>query len=523
MFIKFEAASIEGMDSWSREMEAILGNGNGKWNVDASLPKARPKLKARADSLAQRLKEFRGLLNQYIGSQDTSTLSMSRALPSTPSSIPRGLPGPSRQQVGQCPSTPLTMPRVLQPPLIQAGQTPNTSLSMPSLQQPPLAQQVGQPSFFQVAAANEQVARLQQQGQLELDRQRVASQQLEQLAAAQWQAAAAERTAAEKIAAENRFQMQQLETAAMINQQQHQQRVLELETALLEQSALRERELQAQLRELDEQFEEVEAVDTRIKLRAAEVAELASSRAFEVERRLLVPSNMVWPPTMPTGTPTQPVISPSSSAPTFLPSASPVMGVAPSLPLTASSSGTQLLHGSRQPSLETLPQARPLNSLLPSEVPAPQLRTIESASSLRSGEMSHGTLVPAGLPRVYEAAVAIILQHGWQILHGGENAGPAWTALHWAASEGRLDVCEILLKAKADAGHRDELGKTALDYALENGQRGTASILTSLPEPEVSRSTNWSPSFNHEIDREGAQLVAALAGQGTWPRDEQRV
>jgi hypothetical protein len=124
-----------------------------------------------------------------------------------------------------------------------------------------------------------------------------------------------------------------------------------------------------------------------------------------------------------------------------------------------------------------------------------------------------GSQIPSGLPRVYEAAVTIILQHGWHVLHGGENAGPAWTALHWAAAEGRPDVCELLLRARADAGHPDELGKTALDYALENGQRSTAAILSSLPEMEADYDTTSS----------GAQFVGALAAQGTWPRDEQRV
>merc|ERR1719359_592508 len=91
-------------------------------------------------------------------------------------------------------------------------------------------------------------------------------------------------------------------------------------------------------------------------------------------------------------------------------------------------------------------------------------------SQLRRNDQRNAVL-PLGLPPVYEAAVSIVLQHGWHVLHGGENAGPAWTALHWAASEGRLDVCDVLLKANADPGHRDELGRVALDYALENGQR----------------------------------------------------
>merc|ERR1719359_1807781 len=146
-------------------------------------------------------------------------------------------------------------------------------------------------------------------------------------------------------------------------------------------------------------------------------------------------------------------------------------------------------------STATLPQLGPASE--GSMATLPQL----SKSSQGAG----GLQLPPGLPRVYEAAVSIVLQHGWQVLHDGENAGPAWTALHWAASEGRLDVCDVLLKANADPGHRDELGRVALDYALENGHHGAAAILQTAPEVEVSQtllSTSWSPSFSQNADPE---------------------
>jgi hypothetical protein len=272
---------------------------------------------------------------------------------------------------------------------------------------------------------------------------------------------AAEKLEIQRMAAEHQMQLQQLEAETVRQQQLYQEQVLQLETALLAQSTARERELQAQLKDLDNQFEEVEAADTRNKLRAAEIAELMSARAFEAEhRRLMCASNSSM-----SGSPSQLLIAASSSS---------------SLPLTRSAS--------------------------------------RGDSKLQ---------LPQGLPRVYEAAVSIVLQHGWQVLHGGDNAGPAWTALHWAASEGRLDVCDLLLRANADAGHRDELGKTALDYAYENGQHAAAAILQSAAE-EASHtvlSNSWSPS-SHQATLEAspsAQLVAALAAQGTWPRDEQRV
>jgi len=88
-----------------------------------------------------------------------------------------------------------------------------------------------------------------------------------------------------------------------------------------------------------------------------------------------------------------------------------------------------------------------------------------------------GARIPPHLPSVYRSAIALILEHGWDVLHGGENEGPSWTALHWAACEGRLDVCRLLLQASANPRHTDELGKTALEYAIESGQHSTAALL----------------------------------------------
>jgi len=90
---------------------------------------------------------------------------------------------------------------------------------------------------------------------------------------------------------------------------------------------------------------------------------------------------------------------------------------------------------------------------------------------------ARGCSLPPKLPPVYAAALSLILEHGWDCLHGGENSGPAWTALHWAALQGRDDVCEVLLQAGADPFHMDEMGKTPLDYALLKDQHAVAAML----------------------------------------------
>jgi len=95
----------------------------------------------------------------------------------------------------------------------------------------------------------------------------------------------------------------------------------------------------------------------------------------------------------------------------------------------------------------------------------------------------------ADLPRVYQESLAIILEHGWAALHGGRHARSAWTVLHWAAAQGRRDLCELLLQAEADPLHEDEEGRTALDCALEWGHQTTAALLAgeATPAPPDSR------------------------------------
>merc|ERR1719321_2249815 len=70
------------------------------------------------------------------------------------------------------------------------------------------------------------------------------------------------------------------------------------------------------------------------------------------------------------------------------------------------------------------------------------------------------------IPPVYQSAIAMVEHYGWQEVH---DCGPEWTALHWAASEGRPDVCARLLAASADPHLPDHAGRSALDYARAAG------------------------------------------------------
>eukprot|EP00928_Gymnodinium_smaydae_P029680 TRINITY_DN22286_c0_g1_i2.p1 TRINITY_DN22286_c0_g1~~TRINITY_DN22286_c0_g1_i2.p1 ORF type:complete len:395 (+),score=57.65 TRINITY_DN22286_c0_g1_i2:25-1185(+) len=90
---------------------------------------------------------------------------------------------------------------------------------------------------------------------------------------------------------------------------------------------------------------------------------------------------------------------------------------------------------------------------------------------------------PTALPSVYADAITLIEEHGWDVLHGGEQAGPAWTVLHWAALHGRCDVCMRLLAAAADPELVDERGRSAIDYAVARGNLEAAAILCTARRP----------------------------------------
>ncbi|OLP74024.1 hypothetical protein AK812_SmicGene46561 [Symbiodinium microadriaticum] len=55
----------------------------------------------------------------------------------------------------------------------------------------------------------------------------------------------------------------------------------------------------------------------------------------------------------------------------------------------------------------------------------------------------------SSMPLVYAAALEGIETHGWSAVYPLDDP-PAWTILHWAAMEGRLEICRRLLAAGAN-------------------------------------------------------------------------
>ncbi len=53
------------------------------------------------------------------------------------------------------------------------------------------------------------------------------------------------------------------------------------------------------------------------------------------------------------------------------------------------------------------------------------------------------------------------------------------TALHLAASEGKLEIVQYLLSAKADVSFKDRMGNNALDDAVRHGHKTIQHFLRS--------------------------------------------
>lgn len=78
------------------------------------------------------------------------------------------------------------------------------------------------------------------------------------------------------------------------------------------------------------------------------------------------------------------------------------------------------------------------------------------------------------VPPVYHHSILAVERYGWHEVHDGT---PQWTALHWAATEGRPDLCARLLRARADPTHPDHCGRSALEHARDRADPLTWQLL----------------------------------------------
>jgi uncharacterized protein len=71
--------------------------------------------------------------------------------------------------------------------------------------------------------------------------------------------------------------------------------------------------------------------------------------------------------------------------------------------------------------------------------------------------------------------VELLIQQGSEVNRVELSHG--WTALLWAAKRGHLETVKVLLQHQADTTVIDDSGKTALDYARDNGFDQVALLL----------------------------------------------
>jgi len=102
------------------------------------------------------------------------------------------------------------------------------------------------------------------------------------------------------------------------------------------------------------------------------------------------------------------------------------------------------------------------------------------------------------IPAVYQSAIAMVEHYGWQDVH---DAGPEWTALHWAASEGRADVCARLLAAAGDPNMHDHAGRSAMEYAQAAGNEIVIEMLAR------ANAVEGQPSMNAAVLQESVARV----------------
>ena len=87
------------------------------------------------------------------------------------------------------------------------------------------------------------------------------------------------------------------------------------------------------------------------------------------------------------------------------------------------------------------------------------------------------------------------------------------TPLHWAAANGRLDVCALLLDEVADADAADSFDTTPLSYAAHNGHVAICQLLldAGAAVDKTGEARHWHSRSNQTMLR---------SARCWWPREQ---
>ncbi|KOO31586.1 hypothetical protein Ctob_004326, partial [Chrysochromulina tobinii] len=99
----------------------------------------------------------------------------------------------------------------------------------------------------------------------------------------------------------------------------------------------------------------------------------------------------------------------------------------------------------------------------------------------RNPDVHGGTALMYASINGHEGCVCILLAS--EAIEVNATEVNRWTALHYAAIEGRLAIAKRLLEGGADPTLGNNVGMTALDYARREGKRAKSEVVALLSEP----------------------------------------
>ncbi|CAE7611571.1 ANKRD52 [Symbiodinium sp. CCMP2592] len=128
-----------------------------------------------------------------------------------------------------------------------------------------------------------------------------------------------------------------------------------------------------------------------------------------------------------------------------------------------------------------------VKSFAQEELPGASVQLLSTTTSFESEAGATDSGGSSSMPLVYAAALEGIETHGWSAVYPLDDP-PAWTILHWAAMEGRLEICRRLLAAGANPFCEDERGWTPLDCADEAGEVEVSNLLVAhAPDADLGQ------------------------------------
>jgi len=116
------------------------------------------------------------------------------------------------------------------------------------------------------------------------------------------------------------------------------------------------------------------------------------------------------------------------------------------------------------------------------------------------------------VPGKIREALAAIGRHGL----GAVKWADGFTALHWAAENGNLEICQFLLTKNADPAAQDRQGRTPLDLAARGNHAEVFSLLSDYVENYSGVFEKIPPQFSKALEAIRLHGWRSLKWAGGW-------